>query len=327
MTDKVSLRQLCAGTSVDIITLAFINNFYGPKDPSKIDITLDFNGYLCQAPNQTQKAAGMTGLLDCTIDGFAAQVAACQAQGKKVLISAGGASANLSIPSEKAAKEVAQTLWDMFLGGTGLKGKGVRPFGDVVLDGFDIDNEDEKNAGTLFPLISTLRNLTKKDKLKKYYFSAAPICALPDPEIPVSSLLNQIDFWNVQFYNARACQLGTGNGFLNSIKTWSQNLLGKRKLACSTCKVPQGAFNVNGNNITYPRLLIGSRAFDPGLGPSGYVNITQYRAILKDVAKLNLPNLAGAMFWEGAFLYKEKGLVEGKNRTFAQIAKSVLKAT
>ncbi len=136
MTKKVSLSQLCAGPSVDIITLAFINSFYGPTDPSKMNITLDFNGYLCQAPNHTQTAAGMTGLLDCTIDGFAAQVAACQAQGKKVLISAGGASANLSIPSQKAAEEVAKTLWDMFLGGSGLKG--VRPFGDVVLDGFDI---------------------------------------------------------------------------------------------------------------------------------------------------------------------------------------------
>jgi len=325
MTAKVSLSQLCAGTSVDIITLAFINSFYGPTDPSKMNITLDFNGYLCQAPNQTQIAAGVTGLLDCTIDGFAAEVAACQAQGKKVLISAGGASANLSMPSQEAAEEVAKTLWDMFLGGSGLKG--VRPFGDVVLDGFDIGNEDEKNAGQLFPLISTLRNLTKKDKSRKYYFSAAPICALPDPEIPLSSLLNQIDFWNVQFYNANACQLGSGDKFLDSMKTWSQKLLGKRKLACKTCKVPQGAFNVNGNNITYPRLLIGTRAFDPGASSTGYVNITEYRAILEDVARLGLPNLAGAMFWDGAFLYKEKGLVEGNNRTFAQIAKSVLKDT
>ncbi len=179
----------------------------------------------------------------------------------------------------------------------------------------------------MFPLISTLRNLTKKDKSRKYYFSAAPICALPDPEIPLSSLLNQIDFWNVQFYNANACQLGSGDKFLNSMKTWSQKLLGKRKLACKTCKVPQGAFNVNGNNITYPRLLIGTRAFNPGASSKGYVNITEYRAILKNVARLDLPNLAGAMFWDGAFLYKERGLVEGKNRTYAQIAKSVLKNT
>jgi hypothetical protein len=192
------------------------------------------------------------------------------------------------------------------------------------------DNEDDKNAKYLFPLISTLRNLTKTDTTKKpYYFSAAPICSFPDTEIPLSSLLNQIDFWNVQFYNAQACQLGSSNSdvrnFLTNLQTWSTKLLGKRKLACDSCAVPQGSFNVlPTNNITYPRLLVGTRAFYPGEDDDGYVSVPTYKKILTKAHKLDLPNLAGAMFWDGAYLYHSAAEVDGKNRTFAQVAKQAL---
>ncbi|KAI1627810.1 chitinase [Exophiala viscosa] len=320
MTTNVTLTQLCAGLSVDIITLGFIDSFYASS--GKENITLDFNGYLCSNPNSTQTAAGMSGLLDCVGDGFAAEIAACQKLGKKVLISAGGASADLAIPTAADATTLATTLWNLFLGGDGYKGKGVRPFGSVVLDGFDIDNENVTNAAHLYTLVSTLRNLTKKDTSKKYYFSAAPICAYPDPDIPVSTMLNQIDYWNVQFYNAQACQLGSGHAPA-ALKNWSTALLGARKLACSDCAVPQGLFNVNGNNVTYPRLLVGGRTFYAG-EKNGYVNMSNYRTILESMKKLKLPNLSGAMFWDGAYMYKEKAVIDGKNRTFAQVAKDAL---
>lgn len=186
------------------------------------------------------------------------------------------------------------------------------------------DNENATTAANLFTLVSTLRNLTKKDKTKKYYFSAAPLCAYPDPDIPVSTMLNQIDYWNVQFYNAQKCQLGSGHA-PEALKNWSTALLGARKLKCSTCAVPQGSFNVNGNNVTYPRLLVGARSFyaDPD---SGYVDVPTYQSILQSFVKLKLPNLSGAMFWDGAYLSKDKALIDGKNRTYAQIAKSVLGA-
>ncbi|KAK4938532.1 hypothetical protein LTR10_021064 [Elasticomyces elasticus] len=318
MTSHVTLTQLCAGLSVDIITLGFLNSFYSGN---KMNVTMDFNGYLCNNPNSTQTGAGMSGLLDCVGDGLAAEIAACQALGKKVLISAGGASADLAIPSEADATTLATTLWNLFLGGTGYKGKGARPFGSVVLDGFDIDNENSTNAAHLFTLVSTLRNLTKKDTTKKYYFSAAPICAYPDPEIPVSTMLNQIDYWNVQFYNAQACQLGSGHAPA-ALKNWSTALLGARKVA-SDGAVPQGLFNVNGNNVTYPRLLVGGRTFFSGAN-AGYVNMSTYQGILESMKKLNLPNFSGAMFWDGAYMYKEKAVIDGKNRTYAQVAKGAL---
>ena len=135
-------------------------------------------------------------------------------------------------------------------------------------------------------------------------------------------MLNQIDYWNVQFYNARACQLGSGHAPA-ALKNWSTALLGARKLACSDCAVPQGLFNVNGNNVTYPRLLVGGRTFFAG-DDNGYVNMSNYKTILESMKKLKLPNLSGAMFWDGAYMYKEKAIIGGKNRTFAQVAKNAL---
>jgi hypothetical protein len=143
ITDLVDLTQLCAGSSVDVIVLAFISRFFNSS--GDLDVTLDFNGYRCYEANDTQKAAGMSGLLDCVSDGFAEQVAGCQALGKKILISAGGGSGNLTIPSEAAAVGLAKVLYNLFLGGTADSVDGVnniqsaRPFGpDVSLDGFDI---------------------------------------------------------------------------------------------------------------------------------------------------------------------------------------------
>lgn len=198
------------------------------------------------------------------------------------------------------------------------------------------DNENATNAKYLPNLISSLRKKMKKDKAKpkrQYYVSAAPICALEsssssDQEIPVSKLINDIDFWNVQFYNAQACQVGSCDGFTSSLKQWSEVLLNGRKVKCegSTCTVPKGKFNTIDNGITYPRLLIGSRSFYTGVENRGYVDPQTYSDILKDDVKtLDLPNLAGAMWWDGTYLEQNKEEVEGLgNVTFAEVVREVL---
>lgn len=97
-------------------------------------------GRYCWATNTAQQAAGATGLKDCVEDGvtgYAAQIKQCQERGKKVLISAGGVFADLGIPSEEAAERLANRLWNLFLGGTDTDIAPTRPYGDVVLDGFD----------------------------------------------------------------------------------------------------------------------------------------------------------------------------------------------
>jgi len=143
-TAHISLSQLCADPNIDIIILAFLTHlFSGPSHTGWPSLNLGPN---CWAASATQIAAGATGLIDCVSNGFAAQVAQCQAAGKKVMLSVGGAKAysDTTIPDDEKASEVAGTIWDLFLGGGTRNGRAnataqsIRPFGDAVLDGIGI---------------------------------------------------------------------------------------------------------------------------------------------------------------------------------------------
>lgn len=81
-------------------------------------------------------------MLDCVRDGFADQVKNCQNNGKKVLLSIGGVagSSERIIRSEDDAVRIANNMWNLFGGGANDNDpiRAIRPFGDVVFDGFDI---------------------------------------------------------------------------------------------------------------------------------------------------------------------------------------------
>ena len=134
-TSAVQLTTICADPNVDIVTLAFLTTFFGPGGWPTLNI-----GPNCSPPTSAQSQAGASGLLDCVDDGFAAQVTQCQADGKKVLLSLGGAPgySDTTITSAGQAQELAQTLWNLFLGGQNSTTDAMRPFGNVVLDGLDI---------------------------------------------------------------------------------------------------------------------------------------------------------------------------------------------
>lgn len=135
-TSAVPLTEICADPSVDIVILAFVPTFFGPGGWPTLNM-----GPHCWAASTAQSQAGATGLIDCVSDGFATQVQQCQDVGKKVLLSLGGAQgySNTTMPSDQDAKTLASTLWDLFLGGTGIpQTNAIRPFGNVVLDGLDI---------------------------------------------------------------------------------------------------------------------------------------------------------------------------------------------
>ncbi|KAF8390482.1 hypothetical protein HHK36_025008 [Tetracentron sinense] len=71
----------------------------------------------------------------CT--GLANDILACQSKGVKVMVSIGGGDGSYSLISSEDAKNVAQYLWDNYLGGKSPS----RPFSDAVLDGIDFDIE------------------------------------------------------------------------------------------------------------------------------------------------------------------------------------------
>ncbi|EXJ83413.1 hypothetical protein A1O1_07036 [Capronia coronata CBS 617.96] len=349
LTPVISLDRICEDDSVDMVIIAFVTALFSGGGYPAMNMASN-----CWAPNAAQQAAGATKLLDCVGDGFANKVARCQNKGKKVLLSLGGYYGYLSMADESRAVEAAHMLWNLFLGGSDPNSQPLRPYGNVVLDGIDIDNETPSDSSLLPILASTLRQLFASDSSKPYYLSAAPQCPRPDASIPVPQLLNYIDFFSVQFYNNPSCQLSsTDQGFFTSLQAWSDDLLaldgatvtptgsgthppGSRDLTDvrehsmrirpkrQPLTGPSSSFVNTHNGITAPRLLIGTPAF-PGAG-SGFVDVATYKGILQRVKTLALPNLAGAIFWDGAYQEVTGQVIDGSglNTTFAQVVKNVL---
>ncbi len=70
-----------------------------------------------------------TALADCSF--LASDIQECQAKGKIVTLSIGGAEGVVGFVSNSRAKQFADTIWDLFLGGS----SSTRPFGSAILDG------------------------------------------------------------------------------------------------------------------------------------------------------------------------------------------------
>ncbi|KAI9323757.1 glycoside hydrolase superfamily [Dichotomocladium elegans] len=121
----------------------------------------------------------------------------CQESGHTILLSLGGAVGAYGFTDDSQATEFAKTLWDTF--GNGAKG-GERPFGDAVIDGFDLDIEGGTSTGYV-QLIAELRSLFKSDDSgKQYYLTAAPQCPFPDARMG-TDITSGLDAVFVQFYN------------------------------------------------------------------------------------------------------------------------------
>jgi chitinase len=62
---------------------------------------------------------------------LASDIQDCQAKGKIVTLSIGGSDGVFGFVSDSQAEEFADTIWDLFLGGS----SSTRPFGSAILDG------------------------------------------------------------------------------------------------------------------------------------------------------------------------------------------------
>ncbi|KAF2234108.1 glycoside hydrolase family 18 protein, partial [Viridothelium virens] len=275
------LLTLCQDPSVDIIILAFVYTFFGPNNYPSASFGPGCSG------STTSQAQSAPGLPSCPQ--LATEITQCQTIGKPVLLSLGGYIATTAFSSSAQATQFANTIWDLFGGGgnssssssssssTNSDSTALRPFGSVVVDGFDIDNEDHSTA--YYDDFSTaLHSLIASDRSKKYYVSAAPQCPRPDASIPLE-LMQAADFVWVQFYNNPQCNLGS-SGFLDSFQAWS------RDLAANASSASSG-----------PRLYIGGGAWS-GAG-SGYVEGSQLAGIVQGVNGSHVGNFGGMMFWDG----------------------------
>ncbi|KAI3403262.2 CHT2 [Candida oxycetoniae] len=174
------LSYYCQESDVDVVLLSFLNDF---PDPTNVNFA-----------NQCG-ATFASGLLHCPQIGE--DIKACQASGKKVLLSLGGGIGKYGFANTDDATKFADTLWNKF--GKG-QGDDERPFDDAVVDGFDFDIEIGENTG--YPeLASSLRNKFGEDSSKQYYLSASPQCPYPDTKVGTLLANVPVDYAFIQFYN------------------------------------------------------------------------------------------------------------------------------
>ncbi|KAJ2569069.1 Chitinase 2 [Coemansia sp. RSA 1813] len=136
-----------------------------------------------------------TNTLNCPDIGT--DIKTCQGRGKKIVLSLGGGGiTTYALSSEADGAKFADTVWNMFLGGS----HDIRPYGDAILDGVDLDIESGAHDGYV-AFINQLRTYFK-DESKQYIISAAPQCVFPDTNLG-STLSGSawIDNDYVQFYN------------------------------------------------------------------------------------------------------------------------------
>ena len=132
------LASVCADDAFDTVIISFLTTYFGPGGYPTLNL-----GPAPASCSAKQTAAGAHGLVDGS--SLVPAIKTCQGNGKRVMLSLGGALASGSAHSGTGAptsvfsgdaqgKEFAQTLWDLFLGGQSP----LRPFGDVKLDGIDM---------------------------------------------------------------------------------------------------------------------------------------------------------------------------------------------
>lgn len=202
-----SLGNYCQSSQgIDIIVLSFLSSYGGGKTPSGNfgDCTIDSSGN------------GQ----DCS--SLAADIRTCQSAGKKVFISIGGGGASGSVTSQADAEGVAFTLWNSYASPSVTSGA-PRPFGDVFVNGWDLDIESNPNGqNTNYKyLVNKLRSFFPSDSSNTYYISGAPQCPLPEVNMGDAIDNSKFDYLFIQFYNNDYCSAyqfvrpdgGKGDGF------------------------------------------------------------------------------------------------------------------
>ena len=240
-----SLGTYCESTSADMYVLSFLAGF----------------------PESKLTIHGCAGTLASSCPDLAADIKYCQSLGKKVLLSLGGAVGSYGFTSDQQAINYASTLWNSFGGGTSTQ----RPFGDAVLDGFDLDIENGDPTGYA-ALTTALRKLYAGGD---YYIGAAPQCVYPDASLSTALANGYFDFVFVQFYNNKCSIDGSFNW-----ATWA-------KYAADY------AASTNPNVKLYLGLPGSSSA-----ASSGYASISSIQSVLATIQSSKY--FGGVMLWDAS---------------------------
>ncbi|KAF2274910.1 glycoside hydrolase [Westerdykella ornata] len=226
--DQIPLSDVCNDENVDIVNLAFVNQF--PKKRGDYPATNFANA--CGEQFFEYPDGTLSGLRSyCPSIGPG--IKDCQAKGKKVLLSIGGGwPTDYYLQSKDIAEYFAEFLWGAFGPQTAkwvADGK-PRPFGDASVDGFDLDleafMEPAPFSGYLDAnydyFVKHLKNKLFPTGPSTYYISGAPQCVLPDARLAAAISKSSFDFVFIQFYNTPQCSSRAGyNGIVGTATSFT----------------------------------------------------------------------------------------------------------
>ncbi|CEP11312.1 hypothetical protein [Parasitella parasitica] len=194
-----TLASYCNSGIADALIMSFLYVFNVGGLPS-----INFS-------NACQTTFSGTNLLTCSAIGK--DIETCQSKGVKIILSLGGASGSYGFSSDEQGQTFAQTIWDMFGGGSST----YRPFGDSVIDGIDLDIEGGPSTGYI-AFVKALRSKFSSN----FLIGAAPQCPFPDAILGTVLDGVDLDFVNVQFYNNYCSAVGNSFNY-ETWANWAQN--------------------------------------------------------------------------------------------------------
>ncbi|KAJ7032470.1 glycoside hydrolase family 18 protein [Mycena alexandri] len=279
-----TISTYCQDSVINAIPIGFIDVFNGIGGLPDLNLA-----NICSSANDPVFPG--TGLANCQF--LTAGIQGCQAAGKIITLSLGGASGAAFFTSTAQATAFADTIWNTFLGGSST----TRPFGAAVLDGVDLDIEGGGPTGYA-AFVTQLRS-HMAGASKTYYISAAPQCPFPDAEL--GSVINAVGFdaIYVQFYNNFCSVASYPNGGWNFADwdAWAKSTSPNKNV----------------------KIFIGAPA-SPTAG-ANYVDAATLGAIVV-ATRAQFSSLGGVMLWDasqayanGRFDISVKNLIAGGTST------------
>lgn len=192
-------------------------------------------------------------------------------------MSLGGAAGSYSLTGDAQAATFANTLWDLF----GRGSSSTRPFGDVVIDGIDLDIEGGPSTG-----YASLVTATRAKFGSGFLVGAAPQC--PFPDLILGSVINAVgfDYINVQFYN-NYCSVSGGSFNFNTWADWA-------------------ATSSPNKNVKVMLTLPGG----PTGAGSGYVPLSTINTVVPQLAS-QYSSYGGVAIWDASQAWNNAGFASG----------------
>ncbi|KAG1723162.1 glycoside hydrolase [Suillus lakei] len=249
-----TISYYCNDNVINTFPVAFLDEFYSTGNLPSINLANTCN-------TSDDPVFPGTNLPNCSF--LASSIETCQAAGKIVTMSLGGATgSNDNLGS--------------FPGGS----SSTRPFGSAVLDGIDMDIEGGSQTGFV-SFLTALRTLMNGGS-KPYYITAAPQCPYPDAYIGATLNAFGFDAVYVQFYNNYCGLTNYNNPNAWDFSTWDN-----------------WAKTVSPNpNV---KVYIGAPASTSAAG-SGYVSPSTFTPIIQQTMA-QYSSFGGVMLWDASQAY------------------------